>query len=262
MENYLNIAKKAAFAAGGLQREQWGSVKEIDYKGEIDLVTEVDQACEKIIIDTLRSECPTHEILAEESGVHQGTSDYRWIVDPLDGTTNYAHGYPCFCVSIALEYRGLVQVGLVYEPILDEMFEATRGRGAMRNGQSIRVSSVSTLKQSLLATGFAYDVREAADTNLEHFATFIMNSQAVRRDGAAAVDLAYVACGRYDGFWELNLQPWDVAAGTLILEEAGGKVSLFDGSAFDMNQKQIVATNAKIHQVMLKHIQDDIAKQG
>jgi len=252
MNHYLEIAKQAARAAGDIQRNKYGRVESVEYKGAINLVTEVDLACEATIIETILSQCPDHQILAEESGLAETSSPYKWIIDPLDGTTNYAHGYPCFAVSIALEHAGEVQMGVIYDPMLDELFEARKGQGAFLNGQQIRVSQTPETKRALLATGFAYDVHEASDDNLDHFADFIKCSQAVRRDGAAAIDLAYVACGRYDGFWELSLWPWDVAVGSLLVTEAGGQMSLFDGSPMDIYAKQIVASNGIIHDDMIR----------
>lgn len=255
MEQFLNIAKEAAKAAGDIQREKWGRVESVEFKGDINLVTEVDRACEAAIIEMIRGKFPEHQILAEESGALDSPSPYKWIIDPLDGTTNFAHGYPCFCVSIALECEGTVELGVIYDPLLDEMFEAIRGQGATLNGKAIRVSTAAHVNEALLATGFAYNVREVEDNNLDHFADFILSSQAVRRDGTAAIDLAYVACGRYDGFWELNLFPWDVAVGALLVEEAGGTMSLFDDSPFDIYQKQIVASNGMIHDEMITTLQ-------
>lgn len=251
MEEFLRVSKEAARRAGQIQREKRGHVENIEFKGDINLVTEVDHACEAAILETLQQNFPEHQILAEEGGEKNNSSPYKWIIDPLDGTTNYAHGYPCYCVSIALEHEGSVVLGIVYDPIHEELFEATRGQGTFLNGHRIHVSQNAPLKRALLATGFAYDVCEAADNNLEHFADFILTSQAVRRDGSAAIDLAYIACGRYDGFWEMGLYAWDVAAGSLLVEEAGGTLSLFDGSSLDIHAKRIVASNGLIHQEML-----------
>lgn len=261
MDKLLAVAKEAAHAAGAIQKEKRGRIESIEYKGAINLVTEVDLACEKTIIEMIKKNFPDHEILAEESGLSRGGSrtaqnGYKWIIDPLDGTTNYAHGYPCYAVSIGIEQNSLIQAGVIYDPSLDEMFETVRGQGAFLNGERIHVSKTDTIKRSLLATGFAYDVQEVEDNNLDHFANFILTSQAVRRDGAAAIDLAYVACGRYDAFWELSLWPWDVAAGSLLVEEAGGQMSLFDGSELDIYAKQIVASNGIIHSEMINVLQN------
>ena len=251
-KEFLEVAKEAAHTAGAIQRKKRGNVESIEYKGAINLVTEVDHACEAAIIETIASRYPDHQILAEESGLAETSSPYKWIIDPLDGTTIYAHGYPCFAVSIALEHEGTVQLGVIYDPILEEMFDASRGQGAHLNGRPIQVSQIPEVKRALLATGFAYDVHDTSDDNLDHFADYIKCSQAVRRDGAAAIDLAYVACGRYDGFWELSLWPWDVAVGSLLVTEAGGQMSLFDGSAMDIYAKQIVASNGIIHDEMIR----------
>ena len=251
MKDIFKLAKKIAQGAGAIQRRHLGRIKNIRFKGDINLLTEVDQACEKFIIDKIKAHYPDHDILAEESGTsYSQSSDYRWIIDPLDGTTNYAHGYPFFGVSIGLEYRGKIVCGVVYDPIRDELFSAVKDKGADLNGKPICVSKNQSLKKSLLATGFAYNVHETEIDNLDHFSNFIKTAQAVRRDGTAALDLCYVACGRFDGYWELGLWPWDVAAGYLIVEEAGGRVTQFRGMSFDVYGKEIVASNGLIHDEM------------
>src|SRR5688500_17314665 len=207
-----------------------GRALQVSNKGDIDLVTEADLASEKLIIERIKSHYPRHAILAEESGATEGIgsrtgqAEWRWIVDPLDGTTNYAHGYPCFCVSIALERSGSIEIGVVYDPTRDEVFAAERGQGATLNDRSIRVSSVDDLNTAMLCTGFPYNVRERPNFARE-FAKFTMEAQAVRRDGSAALDLAYLACGRFDGFWEDGLNAWDIAAGLLLIKESGGRVT-------------------------------------
>lgn len=253
-ERFLKTAIRAAKAAGAIQKRHYGKVHDIAFKGEINLVTEVDKACEAAILKILSKAHPDHDILTEESGAYDRASEYKWIIDPLDGTTNYAHGYPCFCVSIGLEHRGKVIVGVVYNPNLEELFWGVRGHGAWLNGKRIHVSKTSRLRRSLLATGFAYNVWTATskNDNIGHFANFLKNAQAVRRDGAAAIDICYIACGRFDGFWELGLKPWDAAAATLILEEAGGRSTLFDGSRLDLYADEIVCSNGLIHNQMLK----------
>ena len=203
----LNFAIRVARDAGALLRDRLGTRIDIGHKGSIDLVTDVDLASEKLIREAISTYHPRHEILAEEGGLTESNSEYRWIVDPLDGTTNYAHGYPVFCVSIALEHKGEVMLGVVYDPTREELFAAERGGGAALNNRPIRVSKIDDLTQSVLSTGFPYDIKTSKLTNLEHWANFAMNAQALRRDGSAALDLCYVACGRYDGFWELNLAP-------------------------------------------------------
>jgi myo-inositol-1(or 4)-monophosphatase len=240
--------------AGGLLIQKLGVAK-ITNKGDIDLVTEADLASENLIIERIRSYHPQHGILAEESGeavlVDGKRSEWKWIIDPLDGTTNYAHGYPCFCVSIALEHEGVLEVGVVYDPVRDEMFAAERGRGATLNGRQIRVSEVEELKDAMVCTGFPYNVRERPDFTRD-FANFTMAAQAVRRDGSAALDLAYVACGRFDGFFEDGLSPWDTAAGVVLIEEARGQVSNFDNEPLSIYTKKVLATNGLVHQDMLR----------
>jgi myo-inositol-1(or 4)-monophosphatase len=210
------FAEDLARGAGEILRRNYGRRQSIHYKGEINLVTEVDRESEAYIIGRIRSSFPDHGILSEESSEIISPSPYRWIVDPLDGTTNYAHNYPCFCVSIAVEKDGEQLAGAVFDPLLSELFTATAGGGAYRNGERIRVSTIEILRQSLLATGFAYDVKTSRDNNLEFFREFVFAGQAIRRDGSAALDMCYLACGRFDGFWELKLRPWDTAAGLLI----------------------------------------------
>ena len=248
----LDFAIQTARDAGRVLADRFGRNVKISNKSEIDLVTESDLASEKVIIERIRTHYPRHGILAEESGVSNPDdheSAWRWIIDPLDGTTNYAHGYPCFCVSIALAYQGRMEIGVVYDPIRDEMFAAERGQGASLNSRRISVSGTMNLSAALLCTGFPYDVRERNEF-ARHFANFIMKAQGVRRDGAAALDLAYVAAGRFDGFWEEGLKPWDVAAGALIIEEAGGRVSKYRGEPLDIYSPPIVASNGLIHDQM------------
>lgn len=259
MDRYLRVAIEAARESGRLQMASLGKVHRIRFKGEINLVTEVDHRSEAAIVRRLRRAFPGVGFLTEESGVlaAQGKTtdgDRRWIIDPLDGTTNFAHGYPLFCTSIALEVGGKVVVGVVYEPNRDELFWSIAGRGAFRNGKRLRVSRIVRLRRALLSTGFAYNVQRTTKNNLTHFRNFLMTAQAVRRDGVAAIDLCYVAAGRYDGFWEIGLWPWDVAASVLILKEAGGRATLFDGKAIDIYRNEIVASNGKIHHQMLKVI--------
>jgi myo-inositol-1(or 4)-monophosphatase len=249
----LNFAKQIAFDAGTLLVQRLGSAQ-ISNKGDIDLVTEADLAAEQMIIDRIRSHYPRHDILAEESGeavsIEGSRGDWKWIVDPLDGTTNYAHGYPCFCVSIGVEHRGVLELGIVYDPMRNEMFAAERGQGATLNDRRIRVSEVEELNSAMLCTGFPYNVRERPDFARD-FANFTMHSQAVRRDGSAAIDLAYVACGRFDGFWEDGLNPWDTAAGVLLIEEAGGRVSNYEDQPLNIYTKKVVASNGLVHSAML-----------
>jgi len=252
VEALLGLATHLARAAGGIQRDRYETSLDVGTKSSaIDLVTEVDRACEALVVETLERERPRDAILAEEGG-GRGREDatYRWVVDPLDGTVNFAHGYPAFCVSIGLEREGERVLGVVYEPLRDELFHATRGGGAFRNGRRIQVSSAGALGEALVATGFAYDVREALEDNLDHFARVAKRAQGIRRGGAAALDLGYVACGRLDGYWELKLHPWDVAAGILLVEEAGGRVSDFRGGPPPSSGAEILATNGRFHDAM------------
>ena len=250
----LNFATQIAREAGNLLIQRLGVAK-VTTKGDINLVTEADIAAENLIIERIRSHYPRHGILAEESGeailVDGKRSEWKWIIDPLDGTTNYAHGYPCFCVSIALERDGELTIGVVYDPMRDEMFAAERGQGATLNDRRIRVSSVEELNGAMLCTGFPYNVRERPDFARE-FANFTMAAQAVRRDGSAALDLAYVACGRFDGFWEDGLSPWDIAAGALLIFEARGKVTNFKDEPLDIYNEQVLASNGLIHDAMMR----------
>lgn len=249
----LNFAKQLALDAGSVLVQKLGSAR-VSNKGDIDLVTEADLAAEELIIDRIRSYYPRHSILAEESGDAVsigGTSSWKWIIDPLDGTTNYAHGYPCFGVSIGLEHDGVLQVGVIYDPMRNELFAAERGQGTTLNDRSVRVSDVSELSNAMLCTGFPYNVRERPDFTRE-FTIFTMNAQAVRRDGSAALDLAYVACGRFDGFWEDGLNPWDIAAGVLLIQEAGGRVSNYQNEPLNIYTKKVVASNGLVHSAMLE----------
>src|SRR5882724_3435727 len=248
----LNFAIRVAKDAGRLLRDRVGTRIDVDHKGSINLVTDVDLASERLIREAISTYYPRHEVLGEEGGLSESGSEYRWIVDPLDGTTNYAHGYPIFCVSIALECKGEIELGVVYDPMRDELFAAEQGAGATLNNRPIHVSKTAELMQGLLSTGFPYDIKTSKLTNLDHWANFAMNAQALRRDGAAALDLCYVACGRFDGFWELNLSPWDTAAGALIVTEAGGRVTNFSGGPFSNYKPEVVASNGLIHDRMLQ----------
>jgi myo-inositol-1(or 4)-monophosphatase len=255
----LNFAIQTARDAGRVLAEKFGRARQITNKGDIDLVTDADLAAEQLIVERIRSYHPRHAILTEEAGdvvaIEGAQGEYKWIVDPLDGTTNYAHGYPVFCVSIALEYEGRIVVGVVYDPLRDELFTAERGEGATLNGRRVRVSEMDDLNRALICTGFPYDVRERGDF-ARHFRAFIMQAQSVRRDGAAALDLANVACGRFDGFYEEGLRPWDVAAGVLLVEEAGGRVTHYDGRPFDIYSQRIASSNGLIHDAMLEILQE------
>ena len=253
----LNFAIQTARDAGNILVERLGRALQVSNKGDIDLVTESDLASEKLIIDRIKSHYPRHAILAEESGatdgieIVAGKTDWKWIIDPLDGTTNYAHGYPCFCVSIALERAGAIEIGVVYDPMRDEMFAAERGQGATMNERRMRVSTVDDLNKAMLCTGFPYNVRERPNFARD-FANFTMEAQAVRRDGSASLDLAYIACGRFDGFWEDGLKAWDVAAGVLLIQEAGGRVTDFTGAPLDIYTPKVLASNDLVHNAMMR----------
>jgi myo-inositol-1(or 4)-monophosphatase len=242
---------EAVQRGGAVLRDSFGTVQTITHKGKLDLVTDTDRRCEEIMTEFLISEFPRHGILAEESPERPGCSAQRWILDPLDGTTNFAHGYPFFCISLAYEQDGRVCWGAVFDPLRDELFSAVHAGGTRLNGLPVRVSTVAALDQALLCTGFPYDVHDSSDNNLNHFCNFSRVARAIRRDGAAALDLCYVAAGRFDGFWEMKLKPWDVAAGCLAVVEAGGKVSTFQGTPHDMLHGDIVASGVGIHADML-----------
>ena len=246
------VAIDAARAAGRLLHRELRAAHRIAFKGtSTNLVTEMDERAEELVVGRITAAFPDDAILAEERGAARGPSGRRWIVDPLDGTTNYAHGVPIYCVSIALEVEGRVELGVAYDPSFDELYVAERGRGATVNDERLVVSATTTLDASLLATGFPYGIRETRDTNLPEYAAFAVRCRGVRRMGAAVLDLAWVAAGRFDGFWELRLGAWDVAAGSLFVEEAGGRVTNLVGGALDLNAPTLVATNGRIHEEML-----------
>lgn len=248
---FLTAALEAARHAGSLQRYRFASDVGIALKGDKNLVTEIDQESERIIVEYLLARFPSHMILAEENEYTGMSSPYRWVIDPLDGTTNYAHGFPWFCVSIALEHLGEPIVGVIYNPMTNELFTASKGEGAFLNGVPLRVSSRFPLSGALLGTGFPYDCATDSDNNFAPFIAFQKRARGIRRAGAAALDLAYVAAGRLDGFWELKLKPWDVSAGTLLVQEAGGMVTTFDGSPYQTTNHRIVASNGLIHNEMI-----------
>jgi myo-inositol-1(or 4)-monophosphatase len=257
LDDLQAIAVRAVRESGKIQREWLTRDKKIELKGEINLVTEVDRRCEQRIVEIIKKTFPRHNILTEETAMPTFPSPFRWIVDPLDGTTNYAHGYPRFSTSIALELEGKICLGAIYDPLLDELFTAQLGKGAFLNGERISVSATEQLINALICTGFPYDLRVSPENNLNHFNNFIMEAQAIRRDGSAALDLCYVAAGRFDGFWELKLYPWDVAAGKLFVEEAEGTVTDFHGGPLAINGQEILATNGRIHQEMIRVLQKE-----
>jgi len=253
MSLFLKTAVKAAQAAGIIHQKFYGKTLNIQYKGRnsLNLVTQVDKLSEKKILSILQKQFPTHDFLGEESGLQENNSAYTWVIDPLDGTTNFAHAYPFFCVSIALLHHGQPIAAVIYDALRDECFTTEKGKGAFLNGKRIHVSKISQLGKSLLCTGFAYMVRET-NYNLDNFAKFVLTSQGVRRDGSAAMNLAYVAAGRLDGFWERGIQAWDMAAGILLIREAGGKVTDITGSTYDLFAQNALATNGKLHNTLLK----------
>lgn len=261
---FLAVAVEAAVSAGRLQLKYFGRDLQIRKKGVIDLVTEADLAVEQDIRDRVARYFPSHVFLGEEAAqsAPTSTSPYRWIVDPIDGTTNFAHGLPLFCVSIALEIDGRVDVGVVYVPVGDELFTAERGEGARLNGRRIHVTRETSLIDSLLVTGFPPQANDAQDEQLAIFGEFLSRARAVRRLGSAALDLASVAAGRFDGFWERSLHGWDVAAGALLVEEAGGRITDFEGGSFDHFGGQILASNGGIHSQLLDIVGDVRRRHG
>lgn len=250
---FLATATEIVLRAGDIQRTRQQSGFRIDKKGTIDLVTEVDLECERMCRAVLAERFPDHDVLAEEFGAGDagGGSRYRWVFDPLDGTTNYAHGLPIFCASLALELDGQALVGAVYDPSRNELFTAEQGQGAWLNGARLGVSSTGALLDALLVTGFPYDVHLHTAELVRTFAAFLGQARAVRRLGSAALDLCYVAAGRFDGFWERHLKAWDVAAGALIATEAGGRVTGMDGAPFQAEAGHLVASNGRVHDAML-----------
>ena len=261
MTKELEAAMSAAREAGEVLREGFGWQHSVRYKGEVDLVTEVDEQAERVIREILLGAFPSYGMLAEEGGRLSGEEDARWIVDPLDGTTNYAHGLPIFAISISLERAGEVVLGMVHDPIREETYVAERGRGATLNGEPVRVSDTDELIQALIATGFPYD-REKMPEALELFGRFAALTRGMRRLGSTALDLCYVAFGRLDGYYERGIWPWDIAAGSLILEEAGGRVTDYLGGKLDLEGREIVASNGALHPAMTKLMEEDGQREG
>jgi myo-inositol-1(or 4)-monophosphatase len=256
---YLSTATEIVVKAGAIQIERRASGFRIDKKGAIDLVTEVDVECERMCRAVLTERFPDHDILAEEFGATDRArtpSRFRWVFDPLDGTTNYAHGLPIFCSSLALEVDGRAEVGAIFDPTRDELFTVERGHGARMNGEPLRVSSTGQLLDALLVTGFPYDVHKRSGDLVELFGEFLGRARAVRRLGSAALDLCYVAAGRLDAFWEQHLSRWDVAAGALLVEEAGGRMSGIDGAPFDASAGHLVASNGLLHESLLAVVRE------
>jgi myo-inositol-1(or 4)-monophosphatase len=254
MSELLDIAVQAAQEAGNFLKESMGNVKFVETKrGESrNLVSEIDRGSEERIIRHIRSRYPDHAILAEESGGSQEPAEYRWVIDPLDGTTNFLHSVPIFSVTIGVEHHGEIVAGVVYDPNARELFTAERGSGAYLNGRRISVSQNATLIRSLIVTGFPYDIASNPSHPVEHFVNFLHEAEGVRRLGSAAIDLAYVAAGRFDGFWEVFLSPWDMAAGVLLVREAGGTVSGFSGEPTTIYRKEVLASNGRLHAEMVR----------
>ena len=249
---FKKVACATALKAGKYIFKNIDKVKSVRYKGEINVVTNIDKNAEDIVVNTIKKAFPDHNFLAEEKKYPKKNKDFTWIIDPLDGTTNFIHGFPIFCVSVALCYREKIIAGAVYDPTRNEMFHAEHKKGAFLNNKRIRVSSIRALNKALLTTGFAYNVKRTKKDNLANFRHFLKASQAIRRAGSAAIDLCYVACGRFDAFWELYLHPWDTAAGILIVKESGGKITKFDGSKYNVFDTEMLASNSKIHSHMIK----------
>jgi|HubBroStandDraft_1064217.scaffolds.fasta_scaffold16297_1 myo-inositol-1(or 4)-monophosphatase len=264
-ETFLPAMSAIAREAGALLMQYFQQGLKIEYKGDADLVTAADRASETLIRQRITEQFPGHDVLGEEQGLNDQGSDYRWYVDPLDGTTNFAHGYPVFCVSMGLELRTGTEAkriaGVVYDPTRDELFAAQKGQGAQLNAKPIHVSKASQLKECLLATGFPSHKRHK-NPNIHFYHQITLRTHGVRRAGSAALDLCNVASGRFDGFWEFNLNPWDTAAGVLLVEEAGGTVSRFDGSAFAIDSRETLASNGLVHDALLHEFKDIFAGRG
>jgi myo-inositol-1(or 4)-monophosphatase len=263
--NFLSAMSAIAREAGALLMQFFHQGLKIEYKGDADLVTAADRASEVLIRERIAKEFPSHDVLGEEQGLNDRGSEYRWYVDPLDGTTNFAHGFPVFAVSMALEHRLGAErkriAGVVYDPTREELFSAELGKGAQLNGKPIRVSQATQLRECLVATGFPSHKRHK-NPNIFFYHQITLRTHGVRRAGSAALDLCNVACGRFDGFWEFNLNPWDTAAGVLIVEEAGGKASRFDGSPFQLDSKETLASNGLVHDALLHEFQEIFAGRG
>jgi myo-inositol-1(or 4)-monophosphatase len=251
IEDAKRVGIEAIYSGARVLRNHFGRISQIHQKGVFDLVTEADTESEKQIMATIRKAFPDHAILAEESGANKGTAEYQWLIDPLDGTTNYVHHLPFFTIAIALAVGDKIELGLVLNPMDGELYSAIAGKGAALNGNAIQVSSTASVSDSLLVTGFPYDFSEIFEPAMKRFSVFQQASQGVRRLGSAALDLCYVACGRFDGFWEQNLKPWDKAAGAIIAAEAGAVITDFSNQPFSINQKEILVTNGRIHHEML-----------
>jgi myo-inositol-1(or 4)-monophosphatase len=252
--DYVTPMQELAREAGSLLMSSFGKVA-IEYKGDVDLVTQADRSSEKLIVERIRKQWPEHDLIGEEGSRRETGSDFRWYVDPLDGTTNFAHGYPVFCVSLALEYKGERIAGVIYDPARNEMFSAEKGSGSRLNGIPVHVSKTARLAESLVATGFPSHKRHK-NPNIHFYHQITLRSHGVRRAGSAALDLCYVACGRFDAFWEFNLNSWDTAAGVLIVQGAGGKVTNFSGAPFNIDSREVLATNTLLHDELMHEFQE------
>ncbi len=264
-ESFIPPMSAIAREAGALLMQYFHQGLKIEYKGDADLVTAADRASEALIRQRVSEQFPSHDVMGEEQGLKDRGGEYRWYVDPLDGTTNFAHGYPVFAVSMALEHRSRDTetriAGVVYDPTRDELFTAEKGSGAQLDGRPIHVSKMAQLKECLLATGFPSHKRHK-NPNIFFYHQITLKTHGVRRAGAAALDLCNVACGRFDGFWEFNLNPWDTAAGVLLIEEAGGRVTRFDGSSFELNSRETLASNGLVHDALLHEFEEIFAGRG
>lgn len=249
---FMQTAVDAALKGGEVLISRFGASNNIRFKDKINLVTEADTLSEQAVVDVIKNSYPDHQILGEEGVANGGESDHKWIIDPLDGTTNYAHGYSVFSVSIGLEVKGKIVAGVVYNPVLKELFRAEKGKGAYLGDKRLKVSTTDKLIDSLLSTGFPYVRMTGGPTNLDYFNRAIMKCREIRRDGSAALDLCYLAAGRFDGFWELMLKPWDVAAGMLILTEAGGKVTDLKGGSYSIYSDELLSSNGLIHEELME----------
>ena len=256
-EDYLTPMQELAREAGALLLGSFGKVA-IEYKGEVDLVTQADRSSEQLIVGRIRRQWPDHDLIGEEGSRRETGSEFRWYVDPLDGTTNFAHGFPVFCVSLALERRGERIAAVVYDPCRDEMFAAEKGGGARLNGRPMRVSRIAGLAESLVGTGFPSHKRHK-NPNILFYHQITLRSHGVRRAGSAALDLCSVAAGRYDAFWEFNLNSWDTAAGVLLVEEAGGRVSNFSGGPFNIDSREVLASNSLVHEELIREFAEIFA---
>jgi len=260
-QDLISPMQSIAREAGALLMDFFHQQVKIEYKGDADLVTVADRKSEALILERIRRQFPTHDVMGEEGTRIESGSDYKWYVDPLDGTTNFAHGFPVFCVSLAVEYRGRRVAGVIYDPTRDEMFAAELGKGALLNGQPIHVSATSRLAECLVGTGFPSQKRHKSP-NIYFYHQLTLRTHGVRRAGSAALDLCNVACGRFDGFWEFNLNPWDTAAGVLIVEEAGGRVTNFSGGPFQLDSRETLASNGLVHDALIAEFQAILAGRG